>query len=83
MNYTYHGIYMRESLGPPRAGYDRVWVYITSTDCSLVIKVPSSYSEAQIQSVVESIRDPNAIKLDPAVVSAVADETLLLSLSEV
>lgn len=82
MNYTYHGIYIRESLGPPRVGFDRVWVYITPTDCSLVIKVPSYYSEAQIQGVVESIRDPNAISLGPAVATVTTDEALLLTLSE-
>lgn len=63
MNYTYYGIYMREPSGLP--DHDRCWVYIGENDCSLVIKVPSSYTEDEIKTLVESIPDPNYVPPEP------------------
>jgi hypothetical protein len=55
MNYTYHGIYLREPSGIP--DHDRCWVFIDQNDCSLIIKIPSSYSENDVKSFVESMPD--------------------------
>jgi hypothetical protein len=59
MNYVYHGIYMREPSGI--AGHDRCWVFIKENDCSLIIKVPSFYTEEDIKKLVESMPDPAQI----------------------
>lgn len=56
MNYKYHGIYIREPSG--LAGHDRCWVFIDQNDCSLIIKIPSSYSEDDLKAMVESMTDP-------------------------
>lgn len=58
MNYTYHGIYMRESSGID--GLDRCWIFISPGDCSLVVKVPSTYTEDDIRIFVESLPTLNA-----------------------
>lgn len=64
MTYTFHGIYMREPSGI--AGLDRCWVFIAPGDCSLVIKVPHTYTEDDIRAFVEALPDPNAPAEEPA-----------------
>ena len=55
MNYKYHGVYIRESSGSP--DHDRCWIFIDQNDCSLIIKIPSSYTEDDIKATVESMVD--------------------------
>lgn len=56
MNYKYHGIYIREPSG--LQDHDRCWIFIDQNDCSLIIKVPSNYTEDDIKATVESMSDP-------------------------
>jgi hypothetical protein len=56
MNYKYHGTYIREPSG--LADHDRCWVFIDQNDCSLIVKIPSSYSEDDLKAMVESMTDP-------------------------
>jgi len=63
MYYTYHGIYMREPSGID--GFDRCWIFIAPGDCSLVIKVPNTYTEDDIRTFVESLPAPNAPVEEP------------------
>ena len=62
MNYEYLGIYMREPSGIE--GKDRCWIFIAPNDCSLIIKVPSEYTEDDIRALVESLPNPAYIKVD-------------------
>jgi len=64
MNYVYHGIYMREPSGVE--GFDRLWVFIAPDNCSLVLKLPNTYTEQEVQAFVESLPDPNNPDPEPS-----------------